>query len=95
MDVKLAEERILVRADRFNLDHAEGRAWAKRTDAFGTVAKLGGLLNRAGSEDYKCSYRERRLQPFWPAQPLCRGIRTHAQLRRAGGPSGPQRGGRW
>jgi hypothetical protein len=42
--------------DRFNLDHAEGRAWAKRTDAFGTVAKLGGLLNRTGSEDYQCIY---------------------------------------
>ena len=42
MDVELAEERILVLADRFNLDHAEGRAWAKRTAAFGTVAKLGG-----------------------------------------------------
>jgi hypothetical protein len=65
MDVELAEERILVLADRFNLDHAEGRAWAKRTDAFGTVAKLGGLLNRAGSDDYECVYRERRLQPFW------------------------------
>jgi hypothetical protein len=65
MDVELAEERLLVLADRFNLDHAEGRAWAKRADAFGTVAKLGGLLNRAGSEDYECIYRERRLQPFW------------------------------
>ena len=50
MDVELAEERILLLADRFNLDHAEGRAWAKRTDAFGTVAKLGSLLNRAGSD---------------------------------------------
>jgi hypothetical protein len=65
MDVELAEERILVLVDRFNLDHAEGRAWAKRADAFGTVAKLGGLLNRAGSDDYECVYRERRLQPFW------------------------------
>ena len=65
MDVEIAEERIIVLADRFNLDHAEGRAWAKRADAFGTVAKLGGLLNRAGSEDYECVYRERRLQPFW------------------------------
>ena len=43
----------------------KGRAWAKRTDAFGAVAKLGGLLNRAGSDDYECVYRERRLQPFW------------------------------
>jgi hypothetical protein len=65
VDVEIAEERIVVLADRFNLDHAEGRAWTKRADAFGTVAKLGGLLNRTGSEDYECVYRERRLQPFW------------------------------
>jgi hypothetical protein len=64
MDVELAEERILVLADRFTLDHADGRAWSKRADAFGAVAKLGGLLNRTGSEDYECVYRERRLQPF-------------------------------
>lgn len=65
MDVEIAEERIVVLTDRFSLDHAEGRAWSRRADAFGTVAKLGGLLNRAASEDYECVYRERRLQPFW------------------------------
>ncbi len=65
MDVELADERVIVLTDRFNLDHAEGRAWAKRADAFGTVARIGGLLNRGGSDDYECVYRERRLQPFW------------------------------
>jgi hypothetical protein len=65
MDVEIAEERIVVLTDRFSLDHAEGRAWSRRAEAFGTVARLGGLLNRAGSEDYECVYRERRLQPFW------------------------------
>ena len=65
MDVELAEERILVLTDRFNLDHAEGRAWAKRTDAFGAVAKLGWPAEPFRSEDYECVYRERRLQPFW------------------------------
>lgn len=65
MDVEIAEERIFVLADRFSLDHAEGRAWSRRADAFGAVAKLGGLLNRSASEDYECVYRERRLQPFW------------------------------
>ena len=64
MQVELADERILLLADRFNLDQAEGRAWAKRMEAFGTVARIGGLLNR-GAEDYACVYRERRLQPFW------------------------------
>lgn len=65
MDVEIAEERIVLLTDRFSLDHAEGRAWSRRADAFGTVAKLGGLLNRAASDDYECVYRERRLQPFW------------------------------
>ena len=65
MEVEIAEERIVVLADRFSLDHAEGRAWAKRADAFGAVAKLGGLLNRSTADDYECIYRERRLQPFW------------------------------
>ncbi|WP_457099080.1 hypothetical protein [Microbacterium sp. P5_E9] len=65
MEVEVAEERILLLTDRFSLDHAEGRAWSRRADAFGTGAKLGGLLNRATSEDYECVYRERRLQPFW------------------------------
>ncbi len=65
MNVELADERILVFADRFTMDHAEGRAWAKRAEAFGTLAKLGGLLNRAAADDYELVYRERRLQPFW------------------------------
>lgn len=65
MEVRIAEERIVVLTDRFSMDHAEGRAWARRADAFGTVAKLGGLLNRAAADDYECIYRERRLQPFW------------------------------
>lgn len=65
MEVQIAEERIVVLTDRFSMDHAEGRAWARRADAFGTVAKLGGLLNRATADDYECVYRERRLQPFW------------------------------
>lgn len=65
MNVELAEERILLIADRFTMDHAEGRAWAKRTEAFGTMARLGGLLSKPKDEDYEVVYRERRLQPFW------------------------------
>jgi hypothetical protein len=65
MNVELAEERILLLADRFTIDHAEGRAWVKRTDAFGAFAKLGGFLSKPKDEDYEIIYRERRLQPFW------------------------------
>ncbi len=65
MDVEIAQERLVVLTDRFNLDHAEGRAWARRAEAFGTVARIGGLLGRQAADDYECVYRERRLQPFW------------------------------
>jgi len=65
MDVELAQERMLLLADRFSMDHAEGRAWTKRTDAFGTMAKIGSFLSRPKDEDFETIYRERRLQPFY------------------------------
>ncbi len=65
MDVELAEERVLVLQDRFSMDHAEGRAWTRRIEAFGTMAKITGLLARPKDEEFEVIYRERRLQPFW------------------------------
>ena len=65
MDVELAQERMLLLADRFSMDHAEGRAWTRRTDAFGTMAKIGSFLSRPKDEDFETVYRERRLQPFY------------------------------
>jgi hypothetical protein len=88
VDVEIAEERIVVLADRFNLDHAEGRAWTKRASAFGTVAKVGGLLSRAGSEDYECVYRERRLQPFWRLH--CLAIAAYERTRTYTVPVAPE-----
>ncbi len=65
MNVELAEERILLLADRFTLENAEARAWAKRTDAFGAFARIGGMISKPKDEDFEIVYRERRLQPFW------------------------------
>lgn len=65
MNVELAEERIFLLPDRLGAAQAEGRAWSKRTDAFGAFARLGGLLNKPKDEDYEVLYRELRLQPFW------------------------------
>ncbi|MDP3494712.1 MAG: hypothetical protein Q8R82_16495 [Hyphomonadaceae bacterium] len=65
MNVELAEERILLLPDKIGAPQAEGRAWSKRTDAFGAFAKLGGFLNKPKDEDYEVVYRELRLQPFW------------------------------
>ncbi len=88
MDVELADERIILLNERYNLDHAEGRAWARRADAFGTVAKLGGLMNRTGSEDYECVYRERRLQPFWRLH--SRAIASYERMRTYAVPVAPE-----
>ncbi|HEU5485780.1 MAG TPA: hypothetical protein VFU98_12815 [Microlunatus sp.] len=79
MDVEISEERVILLAPRFNLDHAEGRAWARRADAFGAVARIGGLLNRNAADDYECVYRERRLQPFWRLH--SRAIATYERTR--------------
>jgi hypothetical protein len=65
VNVELAEERIIVLSDRVTMENAQARAWTKRVEAFGTVAKMAGLLSRPREEDYECVYRERRLQPFW------------------------------
>jgi hypothetical protein len=65
MQVDLADERMLVLPDRFTMDHAEGRAWTRRVDAFGTLARLTGFLSRPRDEEFETVYREHRLQPFW------------------------------
>src|SRR3569833_4212586 len=65
MNVEIAEERILVLADKYTMEHAEGRAWSMRVEAFGTMAKMAGLLAKPKDEEFECVYRERRLQPFW------------------------------
>ena len=65
MNVEIAEERILVFSDRFTMELAEGRAWSRRVEAFGTMAKMAGLLSKPRDEEFECVYRERRLQPFW------------------------------
>jgi hypothetical protein len=65
MDVQLAEERILVLADQFNMDHAEGKASARKVDAFGTMARVAGFLSKPKDDEFELIYKERRLQPFW------------------------------
>jgi len=65
MEVAIAEERILVFADRVGAEVAEAKAWAKRVEAFGTLARMSGLLARPRDEEFEIVYREKRLQPFW------------------------------
>jgi hypothetical protein len=65
MQVELAEERVFRLTDRFSLEHAEGRAWSKRVEAFGTMARVSGLFAQPKDDEFEVTYRERRLQPFW------------------------------
>jgi hypothetical protein len=65
MDVKIADERLLVFTDRVTDEVARAKAWARRAEAFGAFAKMAGLLTRSKNEDYELVYSEKRLQPFW------------------------------
>jgi len=65
VDVSLADERILLLPDRFDLASAQDRAATRKIDAFGTLAKMAGLLGKPRQDEVELVYRERRLQPFW------------------------------
>ena len=65
MNVELAEERVLVLPDPSTMEAAETRAWAKRVDAFGAIARMSGLLGKPKDDEFELVYKERRLQPFW------------------------------
>jgi len=65
MDVELAEERILILPAALSIEQTEGRAWAKRIEAYGTMAKLTGFLSRPDDAEFEVIYRARRLPPFW------------------------------
>jgi hypothetical protein len=65
MNVELAEERVLVLPDPSTMEGAQARAWAKRVDAFGTLARVSGLLGKPKDDEFELVYKERRLQPFW------------------------------
>lgn len=65
MNVELAEERILLLPDKIGADQARLRAMTKKMEAFGAIARIGGLLSRPKDEDFEIVYSELRLQPFW------------------------------
>ena len=65
MNVEIAEERILLLSDNIGAEQARSRSWAKRNEAFGAFARIGGLISRPKDEDYEVAYHKLRLQPFW------------------------------
>lgn len=55
----------MVLSDRVSGEVARAKAWAHRLEAFGAMAKLGGLISRPKDEEFEVVYSEKRLQPFW------------------------------
>lgn len=88
MDIILADERVLLLKEQLSIDHAEGRAWTNKTDAFGTVSRMTSLLQRPKDEDFQLVYREHRYQPFWHIECNARYIyeRTREYPVEVGGP---------
>ena len=65
MEITVANERALLLKEQLSMDQAEGRAWSKKTEAFGALAKMTSLLQRPKDDDFRLVYKEHRYQPFW------------------------------
>jgi hypothetical protein len=65
MEITVAEERAWLLKEQLTMDHAEGRAWSRKMDAFGKVAKVTSMLQRPKDDDFQLIYKEHRYEPFW------------------------------
>lgn len=65
MDLTVAEQRILIFPEQVTFKEAEATAWSKKIDAFGTLTKLVGFLNKPQEDDFELVYKEHRYEPFW------------------------------
>jgi hypothetical protein len=65
MEIVVADERALLLKEQLSMDQAEGRAWIKKIDAFGAIAKMTSLLQRPKDDEFELVYKEHRYQPFW------------------------------
>jgi hypothetical protein len=62
MEIAVADERAYWLKEMLTLEQAQGRAWAKKADAFGTIAKF---LQRPKDAEIELTYSEKRYEPFW------------------------------
>ena len=65
MNLTVADQRILIFSDQLSFEDAQEKAWNKKGDAFGTITKLVGFLNKPQDEDFELLYKEHRYEPFW------------------------------
>ncbi len=62
MEIAFADEKAYLLKERLTQDQAQGRAWAKKADAFGTIARF---IQRPKDTDITLTYSEKRYEPFW------------------------------
>ena len=88
MEISLADERAFVFNESLSLDQAEGRAWSKKSDAFGSLVKLTSLLSKPKDAEFELLVKEHRYQPFWHV--VCQADYLYERTREfsasAGGP---------
>jgi hypothetical protein len=65
MEIAVANERALLLKEQLPIEEAEGRAWSKKMDAFGTVVKVTKFFQQPKDDDFETAYKEHRYQPFW------------------------------
>jgi len=65
MQITVADERALLLEEQISMEQAEGRAWSKKGDAFGTITKMTRLLKQSMDDEFELAYKEQRYQPFW------------------------------
>lgn len=65
MEIKVADQRILLFSDQITAESAKKIAWEKKLDAFGTLHKVTSFLSRPTDDDFELRYTEHRYQPFW------------------------------
>jgi len=65
MEIKVADQRILLFVDTITSEEAKKKAWEKKTTAFDALSKVTSFLSRPKEDDFELIYEEHRYQPFW------------------------------
>ena len=65
MDIRVADQRILLFADQLSAEDAKQLSWEKKTSAFDALSKMTSFLSRPKDDDFELLYSEHRYQPFW------------------------------
>lgn len=65
MEIKVAEQRILLFPDQLTSEEAKQKSWEKKTAAFDAISKVTSFLSRPKDDDFELIYQEHRYQPFW------------------------------